>query len=41
MIIRTWHIQWLSWGWHTIQDTQNQITIRVRGPIRFISMRLR
>ena len=40
MIIKTWHVQWSSWGWHTMRDTQNQMTIKVRGPFRFIRMRL-
>ena len=40
-MIKAWHVQWLSWGWHTIQDTNKMLTIKVRGPFRFVSMRLR
>ncbi len=40
MIIKSWHVMWLAWGWHDIWDTQHQFHIKVRGPFRFVSIRL-
>ncbi len=38
--IKTWHMRWLDWGWHIIQDTDNNVTIKARGPLRLISMKV-